>query len=94
MKLWRKSIKAQLIISFLVPFLLLSLVLFGFARYVSNYIIDEHVIPQFEERLKENGHSLAGMLDPGLIQNTMNDPAAYGNELKEILDSFMETKTG
>ncbi|MBO8155068.1 MAG: HAMP domain-containing protein [Bacillaceae bacterium] len=94
MKLWRKSIKAQLIISFLVPFLLLSLVLFGFARYVSNYIIDEHVIPQFEERLKENGHSLAGMLDPGLIQNTMNDPAAYGNELKEILDSFMETKNG
>lgn len=92
--IWKKSIKTQLIISFLLPFLVFSLIVFGFVRYVSNYIIQEHVIPQFDERLKENGRSLAEKIDPALIKNTMDAPQEYGMELKQKLDSFIESKKG
>lgn len=89
---WKKSIKIQLVISFLFPFLVFSLVLFGFVRYVSDYIIQEHVIPQFDERLTENGRLLTEMLDPNLIKNTIDFPKTYGPELKRDLDSFIERK--
>lgn len=92
--IWKKSIKAQLVISFLFPFLVFSLILFGFVRYVSDYIIQEHVIPQFDERLKENGRLLAETIDPNSIKNTMDFPKTYGPELKRFLDSFIEQKKG
>ena len=92
--IWKKSIKAQLVISFLFPFLVFSLILFGFVRYVSDYIIQEHVIPQFDERLTENGRLLAETIDPDLIKNTMAFPEKYGMELKQKLDSFIERKKG
>jgi methyl-accepting chemotaxis protein len=91
---WQKSIKAQLVISFLFPFLVFSLILFGFVQYVSDYIIQEHVIPQFDERLKENGRLLAETIDPNLIKNTIDFPRTYGPELKRNLDSFIERKKG
>lgn len=90
----KKSIKTQLIVSFLFPFLIFSLILFGFVRYVSDYIIHEHVIPQFDERLKENGQLLAKSIDTDLIKNTMDSPKIYGTELKQKLDSFFEGKKG
>lgn len=90
----KKSIKTQLIVSFLLPFLIFSLILFGFVRYVSDYIIHEHVIPQFDERLKENGQLLAKSIDTDLIKNTMDSPEIYGTELKQKLDSFFEGKKG
>ncbi|MEK4495531.1 methyl-accepting chemotaxis protein [Ureibacillus sp. FSL W8-0352] len=90
----KKSIKTQLIVSFLLPFLIFSLILFGFVRYVSDYIIHEHVIPQFDERLKENGYALAKSIDPDLIKNTMVSPEEYGTELKQELDTFIEGKKG
>jgi methyl-accepting chemotaxis protein len=92
--IWKKSIKAQLVISFLFPFLVFSLILFGFVRYVSDYIIEEHVIPQFDERLAENGRLLAETIDPNLIKNTIDFPKTYGPELKRNLDSFIERKKG
>ncbi|MFC5559884.1 methyl-accepting chemotaxis protein [Ureibacillus thermophilus] len=90
----KKSIKTQLIISFLFPFLIFSLILFGFVRYVSDFIIHEHVIPQFDERLKENGYALAKSIDPDLIKNALIYPAKYGTELKQELDTFIEGKNG
>ncbi|WP_339288079.1 methyl-accepting chemotaxis protein [Ureibacillus sp. FSL K6-0786] len=90
----KKSIKTQLIVSFLFPFLIFSLILFGFVRYVSDYIIHEHVIPQFDERLKENGQLLAKSIDTDLIKNTMDSPEIYGTELRQKLDSFFEGKKG
>jgi methyl-accepting chemotaxis protein len=92
--IWKKSIKVKLVISFLFPFLVFSLILFGFVRYVSDYIIQEHVIPQFDERLKENGRLLAETIDPNSIKNTMDFPKTYGPELKRFLDSFIEQKKG
>jgi methyl-accepting chemotaxis protein len=92
--IWKKSIKVQLVISFLFPFLVFSLILFGFVRYVSDYIIQEHVIPQFDERLTENGRLLAETIDPNLIKNTIDFPKTYGQELKRNLDSFIERKKG
>jgi methyl-accepting chemotaxis protein len=91
---WKKSIKTQLIISFLLPFLVFSLILFGFVRYVSGYIIQEHVIPQFDERLKENGRILAETIEPDLIKNTIDFPEKHGMALKQKLDSFIERKKG
>ncbi|WP_027410554.1 methyl-accepting chemotaxis protein [Anoxybacteroides tepidamans] len=91
---WKKSIKTQLVISFLVPFIAFSLVVFGFVRYVSNYIIQEHVIPQFDERLKANGRTLAETIDSNLIRETMESPEKYGAQLKQSLDSFIENKKG
>lgn len=90
----KKSIKTQLIVSFLFPFLIFSMILFGFVKYVSDYIIQEHVIPQFDERLKENGQLLAQSIDPDLIKNTMESPEKYGMQLKRKLDSFFEGKKG
>ncbi|WP_245989487.1 hypothetical protein [Ureibacillus thermophilus] len=90
----KKSIKTQLIVSFLIPFLIFSFILFGFVRYVSDYIIQEQVIPQFDERLKENGQTLAKSIDPDLIKHAMIYPEKYGTELKDKLDSFIEGKKG
>jgi len=90
----KKSIKTQLIVSFLFPFLIFSMILFGFVKYVSDYIIQEHVIPQFDELLKENGQLLAQSIDPDLIKNTMESPEKYGMQLKRKLDSFFEGKKG
>jgi methyl-accepting chemotaxis protein len=70
------------------------MILFGFVKYVSDYIIQEHVIPQFDERLKENGQLLAQSIDPDLIKNTMESPEKYGMQLKRKLDSFFEGKKG
>ncbi|MED5053707.1 methyl-accepting chemotaxis protein [Anoxybacillus sp. UARK-01] len=92
--LWRKSIRSQLIISFILPFILFSVVAFGFVYYVSSYIIQDHVIPQFDERLTENGETLAEKLDPTLIQNVIAFPEKYGEELKQELDSFIKNKNG
>jgi len=90
----KKSIKTQLIVSFLFSFLIFSMILFGFVKYVSDYIIQEHVIPQFDELLKENGQLLAQSIDPDLIKNTMESPEKYGMQLKRKLDSFFEGKKG
>ncbi|MED3987198.1 methyl-accepting chemotaxis protein [Peribacillus simplex] len=53
-------------------------------------MINENVLPQFDDRLSENAHSLAASLNPTLI----NKASVRGEEIKRKLDAFVKDKKG
>ncbi|WP_235867331.1 methyl-accepting chemotaxis protein [Priestia abyssalis] len=57
-------------------------------------MINDHVLSQFDNRLQENGKTLASAVDSELINHTMENPAEYGEDLKQYLDSFIKERKG
>ncbi|MCA0971488.1 methyl-accepting chemotaxis protein [Halobacillus litoralis] len=88
----KKSILAQLFLTFIIPFLLVGVMVFGFVKYVSFHIIDEYVLPQFDQILESNGESLTSQVDPSLVDAAITRPDGDHPELVESLTSFMEGK--
>ncbi|CAN7546893.1 methyl-accepting chemotaxis protein [Rossellomorea sp. LjRoot5] len=90
----KKSIQAQLFLSFIIPFFILGALIFLFIRFLTGYIFEEHVLPQFDQLLTINGENLARSIDEtvvnDIIQNEDKSNGAMGNEL----DQFIEGKEG
>ncbi|MCR8849313.1 methyl-accepting chemotaxis protein [Rossellomorea sp. SC111] len=90
----KKSIQAQLFLSFIIPFFILGALIFLFIRFLTGYIFEEHVLPQFDQLLTINGEDLARSIDEtvvnDIIQNEEKSNGAVGNEL----DQFIEGKEG
>ncbi|MCM3004765.1 methyl-accepting chemotaxis protein [Priestia koreensis] len=89
-----KSLKSQLIFSFLIPFLIFSIVVGIFLVGVMNSILNNQVLSQFDNRLHENGSALAEGIDNDLIQNTIDSPDEYGKELEQYLNDFLKGRKG
>ncbi|MEW4285448.1 methyl-accepting chemotaxis protein [Priestia koreensis] len=89
-----KSLKSQLIFSFLIPFLIFSIVVGVFLVGVMNSILNNQVLSQFDNRLNENGSALAEGIDNDLIQNTIDSPDEYGKELEQYLNDFLKGRKG
>lgn len=53
-------------------------------------MINENVLPQFDERLSENARSLAASIDPDLIENASDQ----GEAILGKLDAFVEKRKG
>ncbi len=88
----KKSIQAKLFLNFIIPFLVLGALVFIFIRLLTGYILEEHVLPQFEQLLKINGENLADTIDGDLVNEIiMNDDKSNG-ELTAKLDQFIEGK--
>ncbi|MDG5471912.1 methyl-accepting chemotaxis protein [Jeotgalibacillus sp. ET6] len=90
----KKSLRTQLFLSFIVPFIFLGMLVFGFVHYLTNYIVDDHVLPQFDQILQINGQYLADDLDEALISDAIQNPEEAGGELTESLNSFISGKEG
>ncbi|MCA0149843.1 methyl-accepting chemotaxis protein [Rossellomorea vietnamensis] len=90
----KKSIQAQLFLSFIIPFFILGALIFLFIRFLTGYIFEEHVLPQFDQLLTINGENLSRSIDEKIvneiIQNEDQSNGAIGNEL----DQFIEGKEG
>ena len=90
----KRSLSMQLFWGYIIPFVVLALAVAGFIFYISNSIINNQVLPQFNERSSENAHNLVSILDAGLIENVSNSPEKYGEELIQKLDQFVDGKKG
>ncbi|TFE01530.1 methyl-accepting chemotaxis protein [Jeotgalibacillus salarius] len=90
----KKSLRSQLFIMFIIPFVLLALLMFGFVKYLTDYIIEDHVLPQFEQILQIHGDDLAESIDQDAVSETMNNSEEAGQSLVQFLTSFMDGKEG
>ncbi|WP_227396278.1 methyl-accepting chemotaxis protein [Jeotgalibacillus aurantiacus] len=90
----RKSLRSQLFLFFVIPFVLMGILVFGFVQYLTGYIIEDHVLPQFEQLLQINGEELATTIDESLVTGTVNGDASAAQGLVQFLDEFMEGKEG
>lgn len=90
----KKSLKSQLTLGFLVPFVAFSLVICLFFINLLNTILDDHVLSQFNHRLEENGTALARTLSSQEIEDAMQHPEKSGSLLKSALDNFIKEREG
>lgn len=88
----KKSLLSQLFITFIIPFLVVGVMVFGFVKYISGDIINEYVLPQFDQILESNGKTLASNLEPSVIEAAIENPGGDHSELKSELNSFMDGK--
>ncbi|MEM1503518.1 methyl-accepting chemotaxis protein [Domibacillus sp. 8LH] len=90
----KKSLKSQLTLGFLVPFVAFSLVICLFFINLLNTILDDHVLSQFNHRLEENGTALARTLSSQEIEDAIQHPEKSGSLLKSALDDFIKEREG
>ncbi|MBM7579713.1 methyl-accepting chemotaxis protein [Jeotgalibacillus terrae] len=90
----KKSLRSQLFIMFIIPFVLLSILMFGFVKYLTDYIIEDHVLPQFEQILQIYGGDLAESIDEEAVSETIGNSQESGEELVQFLNAFMDGKEG
>ena len=86
----KKSLLAKLFLFYIIPFVIFAGAMGLCFSYITNKMINENVLPQFDDRLSENAHSLAASLNPTLI----NKASERGEEIKRKLDAFVEDKKG
>ncbi|MFJ7310847.1 methyl-accepting chemotaxis protein [Peribacillus frigoritolerans] len=75
---------------YIIPFVIFAGAMGLCFSYMTNKMINENVLPQFDYRLAENAHSLAVSLNPTLI----NKASERGEEFKRKLDAFVKDKKG
>jgi len=88
-----RSIGRQIFLAIIVPLVLFSLLFSGVLYQTTMGIINEHVITQFEERLRMNILNLNQQVDTELVQKALQDQSKY-QELYEILTSFVKENAG
>ncbi|MYL20920.1 HAMP domain-containing protein [Halobacillus litoralis] len=86
----KKSLKSQLFVNFIIPILLLGGMTFGFVKLVTGSIIDDHVLPQFEQVLLTNGQELVRSIEPNAVREAIENPSDNHANLINTLDSFIE----
>ncbi|QPC45963.1 methyl-accepting chemotaxis protein [Mangrovibacillus cuniculi] len=87
----KKSLRAQLFIGFLLPFVVISVITFAYVWSIKEYIITEHVLPQFEEILQIQGQALADTIDQEEI-NQLLEGDFENSSVVSFLNTFMEGK--
>jgi len=88
-----RSIGRQIFLAIIVPLVLFSLLFSGVLYQTTMGIMNEHVITQFEERLRMNILNLSQQVDTELVQKALQDQSKY-QELYEILTSFVKENDG
>ncbi|RWZ51389.1 methyl-accepting chemotaxis protein [Halobacillus fulvus] len=88
----KKSLRSQLFLTFIIPFVLVGFLVFGLVKYLSGSVIEEYVLPQFEQILQTNGEDLNRLIDSELVEEAIESPETNHAELISILNSFMEGK--
>ncbi|MBG9587604.1 methyl-accepting chemotaxis protein [Cytobacillus firmus] len=88
------SLKTQIFIYFMIPILLVTICTYFSLDYTKDFIVKNHVLPQFSERLKVNGEKLIQELDLSLLKDTINEPDKSGKQLKKKLDEFIKKNKG
>ncbi|MBN8193290.1 methyl-accepting chemotaxis protein [Bacillus sp. NTK074B] len=90
----KKSIQAQLFLSFIIPFFILGALIFLFVRFLTGYIFEEHVLPQFDELLTINGERLSEKIDPSTVKAIVENEDKNNEVITNELDQFIEGKEG
>ncbi|MBX0356068.1 methyl-accepting chemotaxis protein [Halobacillus sp. Nhm2S1] len=88
----KKSLKSQLFLSFITPILILGGLVFVFVKLLSSHIIDDYVLPQFEQILQTNGEELVRTIDAENVNAVIDNPDGNHSALINSLDAFMEGK--
>ncbi|WP_027955025.1 methyl-accepting chemotaxis protein [Halobacillus kuroshimensis] len=86
----KKSLKTQLFVNFIIPILILGGLTFGFVKFVTGNMIDDHILPQFEQVLLTNGQELVRSIEPNAVREAMENPSENHASLINTLDSFIE----
>ncbi|WP_053348229.1 methyl-accepting chemotaxis protein [Peribacillus butanolivorans] len=86
----KRSLLAKLFVFYIIPFVLFAGAMDFCFSYFTNNMINENVLPQFDERLSENARSLAASIDPDLIENASDQ----GEAILGKLDAFVEKRKG
>lgn len=86
----KKSLKTQLFVNFIIPILILGGLTFGFVKYITGNMIDDHILPQFEQVLLTNGQELVRSIEPNAVREAMENPSENHASLINTLDSFIE----
>ncbi|WP_242486085.1 MULTISPECIES: methyl-accepting chemotaxis protein [unclassified Peribacillus] len=86
----KRSLLAKLFVFYIIPFVLFAGAMDFCFSYITNNMINENVLPQFDERLSENARSLAASIDPDLIENASDQ----GEAILGKLDAFVEKRKG
>ncbi|UXH46537.1 methyl-accepting chemotaxis protein [Rossellomorea vietnamensis] len=90
----KKSIQAQLFLSFIIPFFILGALIFLFIRFLTGYIFDEHVLPQFDQLLTINGENLARSIDETIVNEIILNEDQSNGAIGSELDQFIEGREG
>ncbi|MFE4430500.1 methyl-accepting chemotaxis protein [Peribacillus butanolivorans] len=86
----KRSLLAKLFVFYIIPFVLFAGAMDFCFSYITNNMINENVLPQFDERLSENARSLAASIDTDLIENASDQ----GEAILGKLDAFVEKRKG
>lgn len=89
----KKSLQGQMFLNFMIPFAIIGLALFIFVKSITGYIIDEHVLPEFDQILEMNGENLSAFTDENVVNQVI---AGEGGEsqLTTFLDEYAKGKEG
>ncbi|SFJ82484.1 methyl-accepting chemotaxis protein [Halobacillus dabanensis] len=85
-----KSLKSQLFLNFITPIIILGVLVFVFVKILSSHIINDYVLPQFEQILQTNGEELVRSIDVEEVNEVINNPEANPSGIINSLDAFME----
>ncbi|WP_281974786.1 methyl-accepting chemotaxis protein [Halobacillus litoralis] len=88
----KKSLRAQLFLNFIIPIIILGVLVFAFVKVLSSHIVDEYVLPQFEQILETNGEELIRSIDQEAVEAAIQNPDENHSGLVNTLDTFMEGK--
>ncbi|MFF5994345.1 methyl-accepting chemotaxis protein [Lysinibacillus sp. KU-BSD001] len=82
-----KTIRMKILLGIIIPVVLVSSIFGVFLNYITHSLIDEHVVPKYEDSLKLKLEKYNSLIDEELVQRAKQDPTAY-EELKKISDDF------
>ncbi|WP_431027494.1 methyl-accepting chemotaxis protein [Lysinibacillus sp. LZ02] len=82
-----KTIRMKILLGIIIPVVLVSSIFGVFLNYITDSLIEEHVVPKYEDSLKLKLEKYNSLIDGELVQRAKQDPTAY-EELKKISDDF------
>lgn len=90
---WNHSIGRQISVAFIIPLIVLTLVFIGVLYQTSMSIVQDHVITQFELRLKLNMENLVNEVNEDLVAKALTDKAQH-QVLVGKLNAFTQEHEG
>ena len=82
-----KSIRVRILLGVIVPIVIASTIFGIFLNYTTNSLLNNHVVPRYEESLELMLEKYQSLIDEDLINEAKTDTAIY-EQLKSISDEF------
>lgn len=84
-----KSIRVKILAGVIIPIVLASSIFGIILNYITTTLINEHVVPQYEDSLELMLEKYSSLIDEDLVEEAKEDKEAY-QELKLLTDEFQK----